>query len=290
MRKAILFLVLMSLLVGTALAAEDRQTINMKTSDFFIIQFEVENVNNIDLRNCIPLLETSDLELRHFMTFNPEIFNLQPGKSQIVNGRLDDVPVGFYEAEINVKCERYFEGNLVDVEDIVDPKAQPKYEILVSPAGEGQDYVFIPGQAYIFLAKPGDMEQARFTIANTGSKDLDVEIFPEAAYQDIITVTPRKASIRPQERTSFMISVRVPSVFDGLQTNLTIAIGDYTERFQVIGELEVFNLAGSAVAQNIITGQISLGTVQIPTWLVILTILAGGAYLLRDQLFKRKKR
>jgi hypothetical protein len=276
------------LLVAPALAAES-QVINMKTNDFFIVQFEVQNLNNADVRNCVPVVHTSDLPLRDAVTFNPEIFDLPYGASRTVSMRLDDVPVGYYEGELNVKCELYQDGELVNVDDILPRNDAPYYEILVSPAGEGQDYVFIPVQSYDFIARPGGKEQASFTIANTGERSLDVDIVPEAAYQEIIVVEPRKASIGAGDRERFTITVAVPDDFEGFETNLSIKVGDYQEYFPVRGQLEGFTLAGNAVAQNLFQGSVSAGNVQIPVWLVVFIILGGAGYLYRDELFTKKR-
>jgi hypothetical protein len=280
----------MILLVGSVLAAEDRQVINMKTIDFFIVQFEVENVNDIDLRTCVPYISTSDSVLKSHTTFSPGIFDLPPDKIKIVNTRFDDLPVGFYEGELNVKCERWFDGEIVDVSDIINPRAEPQYELLVSPAGEGQDYVFIPVQSYNFISRSGGVESARFTIANTGQSSLEVDIVPSVEYQSIISVVPRQASIRSGERQSFQITVLVPNDFNGFETNLTINIGDYIETFPIIGEKEGFTVIGGAVAQNFIQGTVSAGTLKIPTWIVVVIILVGGGFLLYDKKIKKTRR
>lgn len=284
-----LFAVLVLALFMIAPALAEVQTIEMKTNDFFIVQFAVDNPGSADVRNCAPVLSTGDFGLREGTSFNPEIFALGPGSSQVVSMRVDNLSEGYYDARLSVNCELYQEGDLVDVVDIVDRDLQPEYEFLVAPAGEGQDYVFIPVQSYNFIGRPGGEESATFTIANTGSSRLDVDVVPQAEYQDIISVSPRVTTIGPGERQNFVIEVAVPEDFEGFETNLSIQVGDYSEFFPITGQEEGLNLAATAVAQNLFQGTVSAGDVEIPTWLVILVIVGGSLYLFRDDLQKLQK-
>jgi hypothetical protein len=290
MNKLLILALVLSILCLGSVSAVEPSVVNMKTNDFFIVQFSVSNSNNIDLRNCVPYMKTSDYALLEGVSFSPEIFDLPPGTSKTVSGRLDGLDVGYYEGLVNVKCERYGDGELVDVDDIIDPNVAPRYEILVSPAGEGQDYVFIPVQSYQFLSNGGETKTARFTIANTGDKTLSVDILPPAEYQDIISVSPRMASIVPGDRTSFQITVVVPEDFEGMETNLSITIGDYSEDFTVIGLEERAGLVGSAVAQNLLSGTVSAGTIKIPKSILLIIIIVATGFLFKDDLFKKKKK
>jgi len=289
MKKAIMFGFIALTLIASAMAAE-LQTFELKTSDYFVIEFEVKNINNIDLRNCVPAFSTSDLPLKNAVTFVPSVFDLPPTRAQTVRGQFHNLSVGYYKTEVNVKCERYFENKIVDVANIVAPEDRPEYEFLVSPAGQNQDYVFIPQQSYNFLANGGELKKATFTIANTGSDSLKVNIIPDPTYSSIITITPRDADIRPGDRQPFTITVAVPENFKGLTTNLDVLLGDYSEKFDIIGEKQTFSVGGSAVAQNLIYGTVSAGNVKLPIWLVILVILGGVTYLYKDKIFKKKKR
>lgn len=287
--RVALFALLLLLVAAPAIAASV-ENINMKTNEYFVIQFEVGNSNDIDLRTCVPTIQTSDLPLKDAFTFTPEVFNLPPGDDQTISGRLQNLSTGYYEGEVNVKCERYFDGELVDVADIIDPIVQPGYEIYVTPAGEGQDYVFIPLQQYMFIARPDTTKSAVFTVANTGSSRLPVNVQIPADSFGVIDVDPIQTTIPAGEQERFVINVDVPEDFDGLQTNLTIQLGDYTEQFPIVGERERFNLGGEAVAQNLFEGTVSAGNTEVPVWVVVLVIIGGTAYLYREKLFKRLKR
>lgn len=284
-----MLLVMLAVLMAAPAMAQV-QTIEMKTNDFFIVQFVVDNPGSADVRNCVPIMSTSDFGLKDGTTFSPEVFDLGPGLSQVVSMRIDDLEEGYYSGELSVKCELYREDELADIIELISSDLQPQYEILVAPAGEGQDYVFIPVQSYNFIGTPGGDESASFSIANTGSTRLEVDIVPQAEYQDVIDVTPRRATINPGDRQSFLIEVAVPQDFEGFETNLTVQVGDYTESFPIIGQEEGLNLAATAVAQNLLQGTVSAGDVEIPTWAVVLVILLGSGYLFREDLEKLTKR
>lgn len=287
MKRLLIGIMMLAML---SVASAYTESFDMKTSDFFIVQFGVGNVNNLELRNCLPYVSTGDKPLKEAFTFSPEIFDLAPGEQQVISGRIDDLPTGYYEGRVNVKCERYLSGSLADVQDIISDSEAPSYEILVTPAGEGQNYVFIPVQSYVFISKPGQTEKATFSIANTGLKNLEVDITTTAEYQDTITITPRKTSISPGERESFQIRVDVPADFEGLETNLTVNIGDYQEGFPITGEKEGFNIAGNAVSQNLLNGSISAGNIKIPNWTVILTIIIASYFLFKEEINKAIKK
>ena len=279
------------LIMSVTAYAVDIQKINMKTTDFFIIQFEVQNVNDIDLRNCVPYFYTSDNVTRTQVTFNPEIFALKGrGTTQTISGKLQGLSPGYYEGNINVKCERYDgNGQLVDVADIIAFGYTPKYDIYVTPAGIGQDYVFTPLQSYTFLARPGETKSATFNIVNTGKTDLPVDITPQANVQTYLTVEPSTAIIPAGATTPFKITIQIPQNYTGLNTSLDIKIGDYKETFPIIGTQQVLTIGGPAVTTNLFTGTISAGTLKIPVWFVIITIIVAGYFLLKPKEKKAKK-
>lgn len=264
--------------------------VNMKTNDYYLIQFNVVNPDELDLVNCVPYLDTSYFEMRDFVSFNPDIFNMGFGERMITT-RIEGLEPGRYEASLNVKCEVHFLGEFLEVRDLVDRNAAPKYEFLVSPAGEGQNYVFYPVQSYHFIARPGDVKSANFNIVNTGNADLEVVITPDAVYQDVVKVNPSRFVIRPDDRRSVNILVETGSDFVELNTNLSIQIGDYVEYFPITGERERLLLPGGAVTQNLFQGSTSAGNVDIPNWIVLLVIFVAGGILLRDEFdFKKTRR
>ena len=293
MKKTTIIIITFLLMIQLATAFDVPQddfpktTVNMKTTDYYLIQFEVINHEALDLYNCVPYVHTTYDSIRDYVTFNPSLFNML--ESRQVSVRIEDVPPGLYEAALGVRCEIHFQGEFLEIRDIVRPNEMPRYEFLVSPAGEGQDYVFIPVQSYHFIANPGDSKQAMFTIANTGRTDLEVVISPEAEYQDQIKVVPSRLTIMPDQRRQIQIEIQTDREFTGMNTSLRIEIGDYVEEFPITGERERLFIPGGAVTQNLFQGTTSAGNIEIPNWIVLTIIIVLGAVLLRDELFKKKK-
>jgi hypothetical protein len=247
--------------------------ISLKTNEEYTGQYAIRNTGDDALSDCRARWQ-GDFAGQEWVQVLPAKFDMAPGALQQLSVIITKPPVGFYSDVLQVACDRSVAGVFVGRYDIIAPDNEPVYSMTVKIAGEGEGYTIQPVAEFKFLTNPGDIETAKFTIVNTGTVDLPVNITSD---DPLIIFTPSYTVVGINNRVDIKVQYVTQKNFSSFKKIIMMRIGSYDEPFTISGQLEK-DAAGAPAFASILTDKIAVGTREIPGWL-ILVVLVGAMYL-----------
>lgn len=282
MKPATILLVIL-LIPGAFAISKD---VTMTNQDYYTAQFQVLNTGQDVLKNCIPYWSKEFIS-QPWVTILPNKFDMQPSDTQDIIVTIEHPTPGYYQDTFQVKCQRYIKGSFAAMADIISPQDQIQYTLLVN-SQESVAYQFKPAKQFYYIAQPGTIEKATFSIVNLGTQTLPVFLQARPQETNQIFIEPHSTNISPGQIQQFKLTINVPKDFDGMNTSILVIAGPYQDSFSIIGQKESLAAGGPAI-QSIIGRDVELGPVKIPVALIILGIIVAGFVLFRENK-KEKKR
>jgi hypothetical protein len=270
MKKLASLMILIILALPIILAQE---IITTKTNEKITFIYRLRNVESDTLKVCYPYFN-ADMKDKDWATFSPPTFDVNPNANLELSIVLDRPPVGYYQDSLQVSCERYLEGKYQGRFNILDPKSAPVYNVIVSLAGEGQDYFIKPtDNTYSFVAQEGQTKSVEIQIANTGTVPLLVDMTKSTVHAGSLTLEPNKFTLPVKEVQTIKLTYTSPAEFDQINESFTFLVGDYQETFYLKGDKN-FGVQTIFAPTFSLFGEANVSGIKIPN-LVIYVVLIG---------------